>query len=151
MSRAQFATAPVEETGADGLIEPQTLPGAAVAQRRLQDALAELGPGRPLPPPPKPSRASPELDTDEELTADEIVQTLAEVAQPEPQPEVKADAPIDDELERPPMMIEKALAARLSGVYPAAVPNPSIWPGLTAGLLLSIAAGCGLFYFLTLA
>ena len=151
MLRAQLATVAVDEPATDDLNDAAASPAQVVAQRRLQDALAELGPGRPLPPPPKPPRAGAPATEDAALTADEIVQTLAEVAQPEPQLEASTDASIDDDLERPPMMIERALAERLAGVYPVAAPTPSIWPGLTVGFMLSIAAGYGLYYFLSLA
>lgn len=132
---------------------------SALLRRRLQQALAELGPHHPLPPPSRPSR--PLLETydaglglaPEEphatLTDGEIVRALAAAAAP-PTNHVTSDGTLAaiaaDAAERPPMMIERAIAAQASGgLAIAAAPRLSPWPGLISGFSLALITAAVLY------
>ena len=70
--------------------------------------------------------------------------------QPQAVPFERAHAPpAADSTERPPMIIERALAEQSGAWMLEARPKPSPWPGLAAGFALSLVAGAGLYAALT--
>ncbi|MEZ5854136.1 MAG: hypothetical protein R3D67_05100 [Hyphomicrobiaceae bacterium] len=152
MSRTEYAAVldngPAQQNG----FAPQHSPGAQGQQRRLRHALADLGPGRPLPPPTMPKRVSPPppvgrpvAQAGGELAALHVQQ----VSQPAWSAE---DVTHNFEAEDgpPPMLIERARTAQLSGV-PAERANatPSYWPGLMVGFSMSLIIGAALYMALS--
>ena len=152
MSRTGVSAALVDEP-ASSEAAPLHVPmsPAPASPRRLQDALADLGPGRPSSVP-SPAHGPVEIDDEPELSSDAIVQALAEITRAAPASTAVADtyaADYDDEdAERPPMVIEKAIAAQQGAAGLAGMEMPSVWPGLATGFTMAIATGVGLYYML---
>lgn len=178
MSRIEFAdggllaAVPGEAGRLESAAYQGTLPAPVAvdtgSQRRLREALADLGPLQPLPPPPRPTRA-PSSDADvvsrlarpetglppnqsSALSPGDIVRALASVSTTEPgAPRASSQALSGDGArseERPPRMIERALAAQTAAASAVPPVRLSPWPGLSLGLTLAVAAGYVLYRFL---
>jgi hypothetical protein len=169
MSRNFGASPAAFEAGtADIITRPIPAPAYPASRRRLQQALAELGPAHPLPPPPRPVRTAPPVElptpplaTEQDaigpptsaLIDSEIVSALADAA-------AGHDAHSADHLsaaavhvpaERPPMIIERALAEQAAGLVPGALPRLRAWPGLLTGFVLALMVGVGLYLAVSVA
>ncbi|MDX2157918.1 MAG: hypothetical protein SFW09_15575 [Hyphomicrobiaceae bacterium] len=164
--------------GAESVVAFRHLESEADSARGLQQALADLGPAQPIPPPPRPLRSlspnepeiAPELRSAVPpplppvaheppppmpvMTTEEIVRALAKVGNPhEPTrteiSQVHTPTPADDHDDRPPMIIERALAEQNGSWALTPAPRPSPWPGLATGFSLATLVGAALYAILS--
>ena len=152
MSRTEYAAVLDNGAGPQNGYSQQQTPASQVSQRRLQHALAELGPGRPLPPPTMPRRAQ------QSQPAFGIPDTTSDAPPRVPtvlHPAWSAEDVMHNfeaEDGPPPMLIERARTAQLSGVpVERSGAPPSYWPGLIIGFSLSLMIGAALYFALTTA
>ncbi len=150
MSRIEYAAVLDSGTGSQGEFS-QPPPAMPAGSRRLQHALADLGPGRPLPPPTMPKRASPAKSTADCGFAPPVDNQLPQV--PTHLPPVWSAEDVTHSFEAedgpPPMLIERARTAQMSGQSAEhARSTPSYWPGVIGGFSLSLMIGGALLWSL---